>query len=57
MPLAELENIRLYYEEHGRGPALVLAHGHACGVRSCDPQLSELTDYYRVIVYDAHGHG
>ena len=56
MPLVELENIRLYYEEHGRGPALVLAHGHACGVRSWDPQLRGLTDHYRVIVYDPRGH-
>jgi pimeloyl-ACP methyl ester carboxylesterase len=57
MPLVELENIRLYYEEHGRGPALVLAHGHACGVRSWDPQLRGLKDRYRVIVYDARVHG
>jgi pimeloyl-ACP methyl ester carboxylesterase len=57
MPLVELENIRLYYEEHGRGPALILAHGHACGVRSWDPQLRALADQYRVIVYDARGHG
>ena len=57
MPLVELETIRLYYEEHGRGPALVLAHGHACGVRSWDPQLRALSDQYRVIVYDARGHG
>jgi hypothetical protein len=39
MPLVELANIRLYYEEHGRSPALVLAQGNACGVRSWDPQL------------------
>jgi pimeloyl-ACP methyl ester carboxylesterase len=57
MPLVELEDIRLYFENHGRGPALVLAHGFACGVRSWDPQLRGLTDRYRVIVYDARGHG
>jgi pimeloyl-ACP methyl ester carboxylesterase len=57
MPLVQLENIRLYYEAHGVGPALVLAHGHACGVRSWDPQLRGLSDQYRVIVYDARGHG
>ena len=57
MPLAQLQNIRLYYEEHGYGPPLILAHGHACGVRSWDPQLRGLTDQYRVIVYDARGHG
>jgi hypothetical protein len=34
MPLVELENIRLYYEEHGRGPALVLVHGTRPSVRT-----------------------
>src|ERR1043166_6228897 len=29
MPLVELENIRLYYDEHGHGPAQVLADGSA----------------------------
>lgn len=57
MPLINLENVRLYYEVRGQGPALVLAHGHACGVRSWDPQLRGLTDQYRVIVYDARGQG
>src|SRR5690242_2954992 len=57
MPLVELETIRLHYEEHGRGPTLVLAHGHACGVRSWDPQLRALVHQNRVIVYDARGHG
>jgi pimeloyl-ACP methyl ester carboxylesterase len=57
MPLVEFANIRLYYEEHGSGPALVLAHGNACGVRSWDPQLRVLTDRYTVIVYDGRGHG
>jgi hypothetical protein len=33
MPLVELENIGLHYEEHGRGPAQVVAHGSA----SVDP--------------------
>jgi pimeloyl-ACP methyl ester carboxylesterase len=57
MPLAPLENVRLYYEVHGHGPPLILAHGHACGVRSWDPQLRGLADRYRVVVYDARGHG
>jgi hypothetical protein len=57
VPLAQLKNIRLYYEEHGHSPPLMLAHGHACGVRSWDPQLRGLTDQYRVIVYDSRGHG
>jgi pimeloyl-ACP methyl ester carboxylesterase len=57
MPLVDLEDVRLYYEVHGAGPALVLAHGYACGVRSWDPQLRALSDQHRVIVYDARGHG
>ena len=46
MPLINLENIRLYYEVHGQGPAVVLAHGRACGVRTWDPQLRALAEVY-----------
>jgi hypothetical protein len=34
VPLAQLKNIRLYYEEHRHGPPLMLAHRHACGVQA-----------------------
>jgi pimeloyl-ACP methyl ester carboxylesterase len=57
MPRADLNGIAHYYEVSGRGPALVLAHGFACGLRMWDPQVKALARSWRVITYDVRGHG
>lgn len=57
MPIAQVNGIGLYYEESGRGRPLVLSHGFACGIRMWDPQVARLADRYRVVAYDARGHG
>jgi pimeloyl-ACP methyl ester carboxylesterase len=57
MPIALVNGVRIYYEESGRGRPLVLSHGFACGLRMWDPQVKGLKDRYRVVTYDARGHG
>lgn len=57
MPLADANGITIYYEEAGRGRPLVLAHGFACGAAMWEPQVRAFCDRYRVITYDARGHG
>jgi non-heme chloroperoxidase len=50
--------IQLYYEDHGRGPAVVLLHGWPVDSRSWEPQLYPLLAAgYRVITYDRRGFG
>jgi pimeloyl-ACP methyl ester carboxylesterase len=57
MPFARVNGIDLFYREFGAGPALVLAHGLACGWRMWWPQIERLRRDYRVVVYDMRGHG
>jgi pimeloyl-ACP methyl ester carboxylesterase len=57
MPTAALNGIRLYYEVHGQGAPLVLMHGFAGTAESWKPQIPDLSARYRLILYDARGHG
>jgi pimeloyl-ACP methyl ester carboxylesterase len=57
MPTASVNGISLYFEEAGRGRALVWVHGFSCGLRMWDPQVAAMADRYRVIAYDVRGHG
>ncbi|MGB3934285.1 MAG: hypothetical protein WBL29_01070 [Burkholderiales bacterium] len=51
--------IDIYYEIHGKegAPWLVLSHSLACSVRMWDPQIAALKGEYRILAYDARGHG
>jgi pimeloyl-ACP methyl ester carboxylesterase len=50
--------VELYYEDHGRGPTVLLMHGWPVDSRSWEPQLKPLLDAgYRVITYDRRGFG
>jgi len=57
MPLVELEGARLYYEEAGSGPAVVMAHGGGGDLSQWRHQISAFSDRYRVVAFDARGHG
>jgi pimeloyl-ACP methyl ester carboxylesterase len=57
MPQAPANGLSLYYEARGRGSPLVLVHGFACGLRMWDPQVRAFSPRWRVVTYDARGHG
>ena len=51
-------DIRLYYEDHGNGPAVVLLSGWPLDSRSWEPQVHALLQAgHRVITYDRRGFG
>ncbi|MFN7987589.1 MAG: alpha/beta fold hydrolase [Thermoanaerobaculia bacterium] len=48
---------KLFYEESGSGPAVILIHGGMLDHRMWDPQVAALERSFRVIRYDVAGHG
>jgi 3-oxoadipate enol-lactonase len=54
---ATINGTKLYYEEMGRGPAVVLIHGGLVDNRLWDDQVKVFAKRYRVIRYDLRGFG
>ena len=52
-----VEGGTLFYEVRGSGPAVVLLHGGGLDRTMWDPQLEPLLRSFRVVRYDARGHG
>jgi pimeloyl-ACP methyl ester carboxylesterase len=58
MPLARLNGIHIYYEEHGtrEGTPILLTHAFAATLQMWEPQFAAWRDH-RVIGWDMRGHG
>jgi len=56
MPYAEHAGIRLYYEDAGRGDAIVFVHEFSGDLRSWEPQLQHFVRDHRCIAYNARGY-
>jgi pimeloyl-ACP methyl ester carboxylesterase len=56
MPLVERDGVRLYYEETGRGDAIVWIHEFAADCRTWEPQVRRFSRDYRCITYNARGY-
>jgi len=57
MPYAPINGIELYYEEHGKGFPVVLAHGAGGNHLSWWQQVPVLSRHYRCITFDHRGWG
>lgn len=57
MSYADVNGLRLWYEEHGEGRPLVLLHGGYGAVEMFAPILPALAQRRRVIAVDLQGHG
>jgi pimeloyl-ACP methyl ester carboxylesterase len=59
MPYTLVRGVRLYFEEHGSGPCLIVAHGMlgSVGTASAVNAARLAEQGLRVIAYDARGHG
>ena len=47
----------IHHEDSGTGDAVVLLHGGGVDLRMWDDQVPALAERYRVIRFDARGHG
>jgi pimeloyl-ACP methyl ester carboxylesterase len=54
---ADLQHGRVWYEEQGSGPPLVLIHGGAVDSRFFEKNIGPLGEHLRVIAVDLWGHG
>lgn len=57
MPHTVVNNVRLYYETHGKGIPLMLVAGLASDSQSWQPIISELSRHFLVITLDNRGVG
>ena len=53
---AKVNGVELYYEIHGRGDWLVLAHEFSGGYQSWQPQVDALQTEHRILVYNNRGY-
>ena len=53
----DVDGHSIAYREAGQGPPLVVLHGFLCDSRCWIPQLTNLSDRFRVVAWDAPGAG
>jgi pimeloyl-ACP methyl ester carboxylesterase len=51
------DGLKIYYEQRGSGPAVLLSHGFRASSAMWQYQMEALSDRYRVIAWDMRGHG
>lgn len=57
MPLIDSGELKIYYEEKGIGPPLLLIHGLGSSCRDWELQMPIFAEHFRVIALDLRGHG
>ncbi len=55
MPLLDRGGVRIYYEQRGSGPPVLLTHGYGASARMWQGQ-EALADRYHLIAWDMRGH-
>jgi pimeloyl-ACP methyl ester carboxylesterase len=57
MPYLERDAVRLYFEDDGEGPPILLTHGFGASASMWAGQVKAFSDRYRLIRWDMRGHG
>jgi pimeloyl-ACP methyl ester carboxylesterase len=57
VPHLEIDGVKIYYEVHGEGAPLVLCHGLSGDTNAWVNQISDFSQRYQVVTWDARGHG
>jgi pimeloyl-ACP methyl ester carboxylesterase len=55
--MLDRDGVRLYYEVHGEGPALILTHGYSATAQMWAGQIDPLAPHFKVVTWDMRGHG
>jgi pimeloyl-ACP methyl ester carboxylesterase len=55
--MLDRDGVRLYYEVHGEGPALILTHGYSSTSQMWAGQIDTLAPHFKVVAWDMRGHG
>jgi pimeloyl-ACP methyl ester carboxylesterase len=56
MPFLDRDGVKIYYEQRGAGPAVLLSHGYSASARMWEGQMNALSDRYHLIAWDMRGH-
>src|SRR4029079_8578748 len=57
MPKIDRNGIKLHYEVHGSGPALLLTHGYSSTSAMWNGQIEALSRNHQLVLWDMRGHG
>lgn len=57
MAMLNRDGVNLYYEVHGKGPALLLTHGYSATSQMWQGQIDALAKAHTLVIWDMRGHG
>ena len=57
MAYLDRHGVRIYYEVHGTGPAVLLSHGYSATSAMWTGQVGALSASHKLIIWDMRGHG
>jgi pimeloyl-ACP methyl ester carboxylesterase len=57
MPELNRDGVKLYYEVHGSGPAILLTHGYSATSQMWAGQVDALSKNHTLVTWDMRGHG
>jgi pimeloyl-ACP methyl ester carboxylesterase len=57
MPMLDRNGVKIHYEVHGAGPAILLTHGYSSTAEMWAGQIESLSRDHKLILWDMRGHG
>src|ERR1700681_806009 len=57
MPKISRDGVKIHYEVHGGGPALLLTHGYSSTAAMWRGQIEALSKHHKLVLWDMRGHG
>src|SRR5262245_32784082 len=57
MPTIDRSGVKIHYEVHGDGPALILTHGYSSTSTMWQGQIAAFSKHHKLVLWDMRGHG